>query len=390
MKHNTITNIYVNEYQSSIKFCMNMSNIQEELKVDSEMHEDSKTFDELSGIVDGNIMNAKYSKLITKASLQNVNAEEVVELINCSMSNFKHSSQYFQLNMQIPTADEQENIEDEVESQMKVWIIYETNFLNFHVKEVAQKYDLSVKSVIKNLKEFKSKLKKPDAFKCRLGRPSKLSKERKKWLEDKIKTSYLGKHFTLCTLKRIILQRFPDLLNISTATLSRILKHDFWLSYKKVTAWVKVLTPEMKSWFLKWASSISFLLDNIKCLTFIDEFKISPVKKDNYAWSVKGKPAWKFGYNSTFEISAIVAFNAEGRVYFLGTKQTINSEIFQFFLTKLISNEDRRLDNDERVWILKLIAYILRYLPHFKSICNQFYQIMLQFIKHLKSKIYWN
>ena len=145
MKHNTITNIYVNEYQSSIKFCMNMSNIQEELKVDSEMHEDSKTFDELSGIVDGNIMNAKYSKLITKASLQNVNAEEVVELINCSMSNFKHSSQYFQLNMQIPTADEQENIEDEVESQMKVLIIYETNFLNFHVKEVAQKYDLSVK-----------------------------------------------------------------------------------------------------------------------------------------------------------------------------------------------------------------------------------------------------
>ena len=82
--------------------------------------------------------------------------------------------------MQIPTADEQENIEDEVESQMKVWIMYETNFLNFHVKEVAQKYDLSVKSVIKILKEFKFKLKKPDAFKCRLGRPSKLSKERKK------------------------------------------------------------------------------------------------------------------------------------------------------------------------------------------------------------------
>ena len=92
MKHNTRTNIYVNEYQSSIKFCMNMSNIQEELKVDSEMHEDSKTFDELSGIVDGNIMNAKYSKLITKASLQNVNAEEVVELINCSMRNIAHNT----------------------------------------------------------------------------------------------------------------------------------------------------------------------------------------------------------------------------------------------------------------------------------------------------------
>ena len=89
-----------------------------------------------------------------------------------------------------------------------------------------------------------------------------------------------------------------------------------------------------------------------KILTFIDEFKISPVKKDNYAWSVKGKPVWKLGYNSAFEISAIVVFNAEGRVYFLGTKQTINSEIFQFFLTKLISNEDRHLYNDERVWIL--------------------------------------
>ena len=195
------------------------------------MYEDSKTFDELSWIVDGNIMNAKYCKLITKASLQNVNANEVVELINCSMSNFKHDSQYFQLSMQIPVIDKQENIEDEVESQMKVWIIYETNFINFHVKEVAQKYDLSVKSVIKILKEFNSKLKKPDAFKCRLWRPSKLSKERKKWLEDKIKTSYLGKHFTLCILKKIILQRFPDLSSISTATLSRILKHNFGLSY---------------------------------------------------------------------------------------------------------------------------------------------------------------
>ena len=40
------------------------------------------------------------------------------------MNNFKHSSQYVQLNIQIPTADEQENIEDEVESQMKVWIMY--------------------------------------------------------------------------------------------------------------------------------------------------------------------------------------------------------------------------------------------------------------------------
>ena len=99
MKHDTITNIYVNEYQSSIKFWMNMSNIQEELKVNSEMYEDSKTFDELSGIIDGSIMNAKYSKLITKASFQNVNDKEVVELINCSMSNFKHSTQYFQLNM---------------------------------------------------------------------------------------------------------------------------------------------------------------------------------------------------------------------------------------------------------------------------------------------------
>ena len=115
------------------------------------------------------------------------------------------------------------------------------------MKEVAQKYDLNVKSVIKILKEFKSKLKNPDAFKCRLERPSKLSKEKKKWLEDKIKTSYLRKQFTICTLKRIILQRFPDLLNISAATLSRILKHGLGLSNKKTKAWVKVLTPEMKS-----------------------------------------------------------------------------------------------------------------------------------------------
>ena len=358
MMLNTLTSIYVNEYKCSIKYWMDKSTVREELKIDSEMDDDNKTFDELSGIVDGNTMNSKYCNFISKARLHNINAEIAESLIHHSMKSFKHSSQYFQWKIQIPAYDEQAATEDEIDPRVKVDVIYEVNFGKSCAKQVAEKYNLNLLSVANILKEFKLMLKNSTISKWKLGRPNKLSEEMKRWLKDKIKTSYLGKHFTLRTLKRIVLQKFPGLANISTTTLSRVMRHDFGLSYKKATAWMKVLTPEMKSWFLKWAASVAFLLDNIKSLTFIDEFKISPVKKDHYTWSLKGKPAWKFGYNSTFNISAIVAFNADGGVYFLATNQTIDSEIFQFFLSKLIDNEDKHLYINERVWTLSENASI--------------------------------
>ena len=113
-----------------------------------------------------------------------------------------------------------------------------------------------------------------------------------------------------------------------------------------------MLTPEMKSWFLKRAASLAYPWDNINTLTFIDEFKISPVKKDYYAWESRGKPVWIFSYSSKFEISAIVEFNADGRVYFFGSRETINSEVFQFFLNKIIESEKRHLGDNQRVWCL--------------------------------------
>ena len=94
------------------------------------------------------------------------------------------------------------------------------------------------------------------------------------------------------------------------------------------------------------------LIKTKESLTFVDEFKISPTKKGYYTWSIKGKQAGRLGHGSTFELSAIIAFNTEGRVYFLGTKETVNSQIFQFFLSKVIDVEQEYLNEGDRVWIL--------------------------------------
>ena len=138
---------------------MDKSTVREELKIDSEMDDDNKTFDELSGIFDGNTMNSKYCNFISKARLHNINAEIAESLIRHSMESFKHSSQYFQWKIQIPAYDEQAATEDEIDPSVKVDVIYEVNFGKSCAKQVAEKYNLNLLSVANILKEFKLMLK---------------------------------------------------------------------------------------------------------------------------------------------------------------------------------------------------------------------------------------
>ena len=114
----------------------------------------------------------------------------------------------------------------------------------------------------------------------------------------------------------------------------------------------KPLTSEKKASFLKFSCILADLIKTNKNLIFADEFKIGTRKNGCYSWGIKDERAGRFGYGSTFELCVIIAFNTEGRVYFLGTKETVKFPTFHFFLDKVIDVEQKHLDEGERVWIL--------------------------------------
>ena len=154
-----------------------------------------------------------------------------------------------------------------------------------------------------------TKLKSCQKLGKKTSKPNKMSKFQKDWLNSKINGSMLVRHFTLLDIKKLLLNKFPEIITISLPTLLRVLRKDLSLSFKKATKLkTKMDTHEKKVWFVRWAALLANLLEETRDILFIDEFKISPLKRDYNTWSQKGKPACLWTYKSSFEISAIVGF----------------------------------------------------------------------------------
>ena len=196
-----------------------------------------------------------------------------------------------------------------------------------------------------------TKLKSCQKLGKKTSKPNKMSKFQKDWLNSKINGSMLVRHFTLLDIKKLLLNKFPEIITISLPTLLRVLRKDLSLSFKKATKLkTKMDTHEKKVWFVRWAALLANLLEETRDILFIDEFKISPLKRDYNTWSQKGKPACLWTYKSSFEISAIVGFNLEGWIYFFATNGTTNSAIFQWFIVKVILSEQKLSSEEKKVW----------------------------------------
>ena len=130
---------------------------------------------------------------------------------------------------------------------VKVEIVNDLKFLKQDKDQISKKYGISKPDVTKTINEFMAKLKSCQKLGKKTGKPNKMSKFQKDWLNNKINGSILGRHFTHLDIKKLLLNKFPEITTISLTTLLRVLRKDLSMSFKKATRLkTKMATHEKK------------------------------------------------------------------------------------------------------------------------------------------------
>ena len=96
-------------------------------------------------------------------------------------------------------------------NDVKVEIVTDLKFIKQDKDQISKKYDLSKPNVTKIINEFMTKLKSCKKLGKKTGKPKKMSKFQKDWLNNKINGSMLGRHFTLLDIKKLLLNKFQKL-----------------------------------------------------------------------------------------------------------------------------------------------------------------------------------
>ena len=133
--------------------------------------------------------------------------------------------------------------------------------------ETTVKHGLCILTVSKVLNKFKLLQKNLKEGRWKVERQTRQSKKQLTWLRNQIKSWLLGKYFTLQTVRKLTLDRFVELRNISTAILSCVMRHQLDLLYKKPTMMSKPLTSE-KDKLSRFSCMLADLIKTNKNLIF--------------------------------------------------------------------------------------------------------------------------
>ena len=355
----SITQVYKNKTDSQLNYCQILSNIEEYIEDDKNLKSLDAEPDELSGIWDGNKQTDQYVALLGKHSILHASETEIIDHIKSTIEMLGAAShKSFAVD---PTVLDFQSLKPwtrQITNNEKAEIVLKVNVKHLEPRIVAEENKLTEIEVQDIINEYQRKLRAASKKRSKLRDQCKLKDTHKEWISSKLK-QMLGEYFTLQTFKEILLKRFPDLNNISTSTLSRYFRNKLRMSYKKCSRLERRMkTPELKIEFMKWAALISSLAVLDKNTLFVDEFKISSKSNGRYWWSLRGAPGTLWSSNTSFEFSAIAAFNANGRIYLLGTNEKVNAAVFEYFIRK-ITNYEQLVDQDlkSRIIVADNAAY---------------------------------
>ena len=132
--------------------------------------------------------------------------------------------------------------------------------------------------------------------------------------------------------------QFSSLWGLDLSTVSRLLRNDLGLSFKKLGgANVKKVYPDSKNNLISWVKAIiSMLIQGYK-LAFIDEFIINRKTQNTYGWTQSGKPGRLLIRAVEFKMSFVVVHSQAWVEGIMGTKSSFNQEKYSMFLKELIA-----------------------------------------------------
>ena len=235
MNDKIITNVYVNKTSKTIRFYLDTAQIIQKLQDKAEEFKNALAPDELAGLIDGNIMNSKYTLLFDRSNISAYDAESAISAIKDEIGSYQTRRKRTRKEVGKETSILSTSSSNKVDNWVKVSVIFDVKFQKLSKTEVATKYWLNLLTVYEILNEFRLLKMNPAGTEWKVGRPPLLKEGQLAWLERKIKGSLLGKYFTLQSIKELTLDKFPELGNISTATLSRVMRNELGLWYKKAT-----------------------------------------------------------------------------------------------------------------------------------------------------------
>ena len=136
------------------------------------------------------------------------------------------------------------------------------------------------------------------------------------------------------------------------------------MSYKKVNKInPKVVINKNKRKNLEDASIQINLIKEGATVVYVDEFKYSCHKSGIYGWAYKGKSGNRKLIPGKFQATLIAVVSAKKIHEVLSTTKTIDSQVFKYFLCKLVQSIDKNyviVCDNSKVHVSKLIRDFLK------------------------------
>ena len=136
------------------------------------------------------------------------------------------------------------------------------------------------------------------------------------------------------------------------------------MSYKKVNKInPKVVINKNKRKILEDASIQINLIKEGATVVYVNEFKYSCHKSGIYGWVYKGKSGNRKLIPGKFQATLIAVVSAKKIHEVLSTTKTIDSQVFKYFLCKLVQSIDKNyviVCDNSKVHVSKLIRDFLK------------------------------
>ena len=146
--------------------------------------------------------------------------------------------------------------------------------------------------------------------------------------------------------------QFSSLRGIDPSTVSRILRENLGLSFKKLGGTnAKKIQPESKSSQISWVKAVLNLLIQGYRLVFIDEFMINRKTQNTYGWTQRGKPGRLLTRAVDFKVSFYILHSQSQVEGMMGTRSSFDQVKYNIFLKELIA----KLKMDDNINWQKLI-----------------------------------
>ena len=155
----------------------------------------------------------------------------------------------------------------------------------------------------------------------------------KEYIDKKI-----GHHFTIQQIRYSLQEKSPDLQRVSASTVHRVMTKQLDLSHKKLgKANPKTMNAEVYQKITDWMKLVEWFTNEGYKVVYLDEFSVNHKTVNLHRWTYRGVDGWKILSPQSFNMSFIVSFSWNQIEGLMGSKSSVCSDKFIWYLRWLLS-----------------------------------------------------